>query len=236
STSDIFQNSYMPFAIKWGKFSSVIAMLIVFLPAFALMIFFGARPDKAAIISGIVGMLSAFCAWYIVDPITLFPILGTPGMYITYVSGNSKEIRAPAALQAMDAADVKGGTPEGTIISAIAIATSTFVSLAVMTLVAVFGNYLLQILPDAVTTSLKYLLPSLFGALAMQRVVLNPKVAAVGIPLAFITFFMKKAGMFKFLPFGGGYTSLLICVFVCMFVSKLIFAKEHPELAKKKGE
>ncbi len=228
----IFEKSYMPFAVKWGRFSCIIAMLVVYLPALALAVFFGARPDIGVVITGIVGIVSAYSAWYFVDPITLFPILGTPGMYMTYVSGNSKEIRGPSALQAMDAAEVEAGTPEGTVISAIGIATSTLISLTVMTVVAVAGNYLLQVLPDPVVTSLKYLLPSLFGALAMQRVVLNPKVAAIGVPLAFITFFMKKMGFFGFLPLGGGYAPLMICVFTCMFISKAMFLKEHPESKK----
>ena len=94
----------------------------------------------------------------------------------------------------MDAAEVEAGTPEGTVVSAIGIAISVLISLTVMTLVAIAGNFLLHALPEPVVTSLKYLLPSLFGALAMQRVVLNPKVASVGVPLAFITFFLKKKG------------------------------------------
>ncbi|WP_176892276.1 hypothetical protein LIY46_06335 [Fusobacterium varium] len=232
---EIFEKNYMPFAIKWGKFSCIIAMLIIYFPALALIIFFDARPDTGAIITGIIGIVSAYSAWYFVDPITLFPILGIPGMYMTYISGNSKEIRGPSALQAMDAAEVKPGTPEGTVISAIGISISILISLAVMTIVAIVGNFMLQILPTAIIISLKYLLPSLFGALAMQRVVLNPKVASIGVPLAFLTFFLKKMGIFKFLPLGGGYTPLMICVFGCMFLSKAIFLKQHPEYRKNKN-
>ena len=118
------------------------------------------------------------------------------------------------------------------MVSAIGIAISVLISLTVMTLVAIAGNFLLHALPEPVVTSLKYLLPSLFGALAMQRVVLNPKVASVGVPLAFITFFLKKKGFFSFLPLGGGYAPLMICVFACMFLSKAMFLREHPELKK----
>lgn len=233
---EIFEKSYIPFAIKWGKLSCFIALLIVYLPVAALVIFFKARPSIGAIITGCIGILSAYSAMYFVDPITLFPILGIPGMYMTYVSGNSKEIRGPAALQAIDAAGVKPGTPEGTVISAIGISISILISLTVMTIVVFIGNVMLQILPESVVVSLKYLLPSLFGALAMQRAVLNPKVAVIGIPLAFITYFLKKMGTFKFLPLGGGYAPLMICVFACMFLAKIMFLKEHPEYKKTREE
>ena len=40
---------------------------------------------------------------------TLYPILHIPGMYMTYIAGNSKEIRAPAATAALSATDVEAG-------------------------------------------------------------------------------------------------------------------------------
>ena len=117
----------------------------------------------------------------------------------------------------------------------IACSALTITYIPIISIVAIVGNFMLQILPTAIIISLKYLLPSLFGALAMQRVVLNPKVASIGVPLAFLTFFLKKMGIFKFLPLGGGYTPLMICVFGCMFLSKAIFLKQHPEYRKNKN-
>lgn len=99
---------------------------------------------------------------------------------MTYVSGNSKEIRGPSALQAMDAAEVEAGTPEGTVVSAIGIAISVLISLTVMTLVAIAGNFLLHALPEPVVTSLKYLRHPCSEHWRCSRVVLNPKVASVG--------------------------------------------------------
>lgn len=231
---EIFDKEYMPYIIKWGKFTTWFSLLLIYLPAAALMIFYGARPPFAAVMSGIISICSANLAWYIVDPISLFPILGVPGLYMTYIAGNSKEIRAPAALQALDAAGVQGGTDEGTVISCLAIATSIFISVGVMTIVAIAGNVILGILPEAIITALGFLLPALFGALAAQRIVANPKVAIWGIPIAIVAKAINVMGGFKFLPFGGSYAQILICVVSCMFISKAVFLKANPQYKTSK--
>ena len=163
---DIYEKEYMPYIIKWGKITCWISIPLIFLPALALYLVYGARPSAAGVVTGFISLFSAMLAWYIVDPITLYPILHIPGMYMTYIAGNSKEIRAPAATAALSSADVEAGTPEGTIISCIAIATSIFVSLAVMTIVSVSGTVILSMLPEGIKTALNYLLPALFGARA----------------------------------------------------------------------
>ena len=115
-------------------------------------------------------------------------------MYMTYVSGNSKEIRGPAALQAMDAAEVKAGTPEGTIISAIGISISILISLTVMTIVAIVGNFMLQILPTPVITSLRYLLPSLFGSFSNAKSCIKSKSSIYWYSISIYNIFLKKNG------------------------------------------
>ncbi len=225
----IFDEDYMPFIIKWGKITCLIAVPAVFIPAIVLMVVFGVKPSIEGLITGFFSLFSAMFAWYIVDPITLFPILHVPGMYLTYLAGNSKEVRAPAASSALSSTGVEAGTPEGTIISAIAISTSVFVSIAVMTLVAVAGNAILSALPDDMILALNYLLPALFGAMFMQRIMMDYKSAAIVIPIAFILRVLNVKGVFAFLPFGGGYAQILLSVLVGVFVAKHIHSRKTSE-------
>lgn len=220
----IFEHEYMPYIRKWGKITCWVSIPLIFLPAVALFIFYGATPSIGGIVTGFISLFSAMIAWYIVDPVTLYPILHIPGMYMTYIAGNSKEIRAPAATSALSATDTEAGTEEGTIISAIAIATSVFVSVAVMTAVAIAGNFILSILPGAVLQALNYLLPALFGAMCMQRVMMDYKTAAVLIPAAFVLRYINTLGLFSYLPLGGGYAQILLCVIIGVFVSRKVHA------------
>lgn len=223
---NIFDNDYMPYIIKWGKITCWMSIPLIFIPAIALIVFYDASPSWDGVVTGLISLISAMIAWYIVDPITLFPILHVPGMYLTYIAGNSKEIRAPAATSALSATDVQAGTPEGTIVSTLAITTSIFISLAVMTVVAIAGQLILNILPETVVKALNYLLPALFGAMCVQRIMMDYKSAAIVMPIAFILRYLSLQGVFKILPFGGAYTPILLSVITGMFAAKKIHAKK----------
>ena len=145
---------------------------------------------------------------------------------MTYIAGNSKEIRAPAASAAMSAADVKGGTEYGTVISCIAIATSVFVSIICMTIVALAGNVLLSILPGAVISALNYLLPALYGSMCMERAMLDYKTFFVLVPFTILCCAMTNMGVFKILPMGGGYAQILILVVIGALAAKKIHGSE----------
>ncbi|MDR2527467.1 MAG: hypothetical protein LBD04_00410 [Synergistaceae bacterium] len=220
-----YENDYLPYIVKWGKITSWLSIPLIFIPTSALVFFYGASLSWNSVLSGTIAICSAMLAWYIVDPITLFPILHIPGMYLTYIAGNSKEIRAPAATSALSAADVEAGTPKGTIISCLAITTSIFISLAVMTLVAVAGDLILRSLPTPVVRSLNYLLPALFGGMCVSRVMLDYKSSLILIPIAVALRVMNTKGMFTVLPLGGSYAQVLFCVIAGFLVAKKLYVK-----------
>ena len=229
----VYDKEYLPYITKWGKITCWLSIPLIFIPAVALVVFYGARPSWAGVMTGFISLFSAMLAWYVVDPITLFPILHIPGMYLTYIAGNSKEIRAPAATAALSAADAKAGTEEGTVISCLAIITSIFISLAVMTLVAVAGNLILSILPQAVLSALNYLLPALFGAMCMQRIMMDYRSAAIVVPCACVLRLLSTKGVFDSLPLGGGYAQILLCVFIGVFTAKMLHGKKLKEVQGK---
>lgn len=224
---EVFDKEYMPYITKWGKLTCWASIPLIFLPTLALMIFHGAKPSVSGIVTGLISLVSTMIVWYVVDPLTLFPILHVPGMYLTYTSGNSKEIRAPAAAAALESAQVEAGTPQGTIITSIAISVSVFISVAVMTLVAVAGNLVLSLLPPTIVQALNYMLPALFGAMCVQRIMMDYKAAMILLPCAFLLRHLNINGAFKFLPLGGGYAQILLCVGLGVVVSKYLYQKKQ---------
>lgn len=222
----VYENDYMPYIIKWGKLTCWISIPLIMIPTVVLMIVYGARITFSGFITALIPLLGSMLAWYIVDPISLFPVLQVPGLYMTYIAGNSKEIRAPAAIAAMSAADVQPGTEHGTAISCLAIATSVFVSITCMTFVAIAGNFLLSILPAAVVSSLNYLLPALYGSMAMQRAMLDYKTFFIMVPITVFCVILNQMGIFAYLPLGGGYAQILILVVCGSLIAKAVHKKE----------
>lgn len=217
----IFTKDYMPYIINRGKWCTRLVLLVAYLPVLVLLFYFDAHPTTDSIFTGMVSMLSILLPWYIVDPISLQSIFGTPGMYLSYMAGNTKEVRVPASTQAPNASGYQLGTPEGTIISAIGIAVSTFISLGLMTFLAVAGQMIIKFLPQTILDALQFLLPSLFGALFMDRLLNSPmRLSLSALPVIFVVKVLAVLGIFTVLPFGGGYASIIICVIACMLLAK----------------
>ncbi|HCH7894335.1 hypothetical protein [Raoultella ornithinolytica] len=225
----IFTKDYMPYIINRGKWCTRLVLLVAYLPVLVLLFYFDAHPTTDSIFTGMVSMLSILLPWYIVDPISLQSIFGTPGMYLSYMAGNTKEVRVPASTQALNASGYQLGTPEGTIISAIGIAVSTFISLGLMTFLAVAGQMIIKFLPQTILDALQFLLPSLFGALFMDRLLNSPmRLSLSALPVIFVVKVLAVLGIFTVLPFGGGYASIIICVIACMLLAK--FTTQPPKI------
>ena len=97
--------------------------------------------------------------------------------------------------------------------------------LGFVTLVALAGNFILSLLPDSIIAALNYLLPALFGAMCMQRIMMDYKSAFVLLPCALIIRYLSTLGVFKVLPFGGGYAPILSCVIIGVVVAKALHGK-----------
>ena len=224
SNEEIYQTSYLPYINKWGKITSWLCIVIVYIPTMVLI--------------GIYGAQLPFVAMYIADPLAVFPVLGTPGLYLTlgtpglyltYLSGNSKSIRVPASLMAQDAAGTEQGTPEGNIMSCIGVAISVLISTLVMTVMIFMGKWIIAVLPEKVVEALPMLMPALFGALLGQQFLQRPKLACAAIVLAIVVRIAQVNGIFQILPLGGGYAPMLLCVFGTIAIARGMIKKSWIE-------
>ena len=225
SNEEIYQTSYLPYINKWGKITSWLCIVIVYIPTMVLIGIYGAQLPFDATINGIIAILSASFAMYIADPLAVFPVLGTPGLYLTYLSGNSKSIRVPASLMAQDAAGTEQGTPEGNIMSCIGVAISVLISTLVMTVMIFMGKWIIAVLPEKVVEALPMLMPALFGALLGQQFLQRPKLACAAIVLAIVVKIAQVNGIFQILPLGGGYAPMLLCVFGTIAIARGMIKK-----------
>lgn len=182
--TELYTESYLPYIIKWGKRACLVLLPLIYIPTVVLILGYGAKMPMEPTVNGIIAILSASFAVYLSEPLSVFPILGTPGLYLICISGNSKQIRLPAALMAQSGAGVEQGTPEGSVVSCIGVATSMFISIAVMTVMIFLGKWILGVLPEPVVAALPMLLPALFGALLAQQLLARPGLGTVAVLLA----------------------------------------------------
>jgi hypothetical protein len=173
------------FEEQWRKKSSRIGMIMIlfvivfmFGPLIYLKIAYGVFPQFSVALTAWGSIAAAFGVYYFVEPLSYYPILGITGTYMAFTAGSISDIRMPASSVAQEAAGVKFGSPEGSVISTIGVAGSLFTSLTVVFLTALVGTKLIGFLPDALVTGLKsYTVPAIFGASYVLFCKFSPKLS-----------------------------------------------------------
>lgn len=195
----VFKGEFLPYIIKWGRNLNLLGLVLCFGPCLYLAMK-GIFPPMAALIAGLAIQFPAVMSAYIYEPISYFAVLGIPGSYMAFLSGNISNMRVPCSAVAQSAAGVQEGSDEGTIIATIGIAVSIIVNLVVLTIGVVIGAYIFSLLPQGVKDAFNLLLPALFAALFASAIANHPKLAMVSAPLTLALTLMRKYGILNFLP------------------------------------
>ncbi len=222
---DAFQNDYIPFIVKWGSRTNVLGAILSFLPPILVLLVFKIKAPLPAVIQATVMQLSASFAYYFVDPIAFFPILGLAGTYMAFLTGNVSNLRLPCATSALKAAGVEAGTEEATIISTLGIASSIVVNTAMLTLGVILGDRLFGLLPQSINDALNFLVPAIFGAVFAQLSFETPKIGAITIVISVVMTFLLRLGVFNFLGDGPSYVVSLTTIFGSIFICKKLYEK-----------
>ena len=73
---EYYNKVYIPDIVKWGKITMLLGIITCFGPALVISVVYGYMPPVSAIIAGTIAQISVSGAFYIVEPISYFPILG----------------------------------------------------------------------------------------------------------------------------------------------------------------
>lgn len=227
ASPSIYEKEYIPYIYKWGMITNTLGIILAFLPVIVLAFVFHVTPSVSMIVAGsTLQLMSGTLVSWIVDPIAMYPMLGMPGMFMSFLSGNISNLRLPALAAAQQGANVESGTEEGNVIATIGIAVSNIVSLILITAAVLGGSALLAKLPPKVVTTLNYILPALFGGIFGQFFMKNKKLGVIAISLAVGLTILVNLHFFDWLPFAPYNIVVIVAVFGTMFIGKLMADKE----------
>lgn len=226
--NNYYKETYIPQIVKIGKLTCWIGAILIFIPALIVTTFYGIVPSKGPLMVALVAQLSVNVVWWFIEPISFFPILGIPGTYVSFLSGNISNLRIPCAAAALKATDTEVGTDEGSIISTIGVSASVFVNIILLVIGVVVGSKLIQLLPDSITNSFSYLLPALFGAVFAQFAVDDIKNGVCGMGLGIITLLLYNKGLFNWIPLDPYVINILVPIFGTMLFARFT----HKTVAK----
>lgn len=198
--------------VKIGRTTLMLGAICCLIPPILMALYFRVFPGWPAIIAGAITQISASAAFYISEPIIFYPIVGTSGLYMTTLAGNSVNMRIPAAAASIEASGFKNGTKEGSLMGTIGMAVSVYVGIFFVVLSTALGQTIISNLPANVTRIFSLIIPALYGGLFGQFALKSLKTSAWALFISFV--------MSMIIPGKLSFIIILTSVFSTIFVAK----------------
>lgn len=160
-----YEESFTNPIIKYGRITNLTGVLFSFFPALTIYFVYGVFPGFENILSGWVLIASIYLIYAVVEPVSYFPVLGLPGTYMSFLSGNIGNMRVPCSAVAQEAVGVTPGTKKAELVSTLGIIGSIVVNIIVVTIAAFGGAALMEAFPPVVIEAFTYVSPAIFGAI-----------------------------------------------------------------------
>lgn len=153
---------------RTGRLGLLLTIIILIIVPLVICFVYDIFPTFRQYFLSASGLLAIFVPLTISEVISFTPLLG-PAAYLTFITGNIMNLKFPCAKGAMDVAGVTPGTEKADIIATLSVGVSsmlTILTIALGVLLLVPLKPVLQL--PAIKTATEYMLPSLFGALALS--------------------------------------------------------------------
>ncbi len=182
-------DSYHNRVHRFGRISSITIGISFLMVPLMLSVFTGIPVNFAKTIQGVIGVLSLMLVLNVVEFISYTPILGA-SLYLSHITGNTLNMKLPAAISSMKLAEVEPGTTEGQIVSMVAIATSALTTTVILVIGMLAVSQLVPLMQSPVLKpGFDNLMYALMGALAVPMLfkdVTSMKRASVPAALAMV--------------------------------------------------
>ena len=199
-----------------GRVSSVIVLIMLVGAPFLIGTFLGAMPDIGAVAKGFLSVGLVWTVSSVAEFLIYTPMLGAGGGYLAFITGNLINMKIPCAVNARDIVGAKTGTAENEIISTLAIATSSLVTILVLALGVLLPVPLQPILQsEALQPAFSNVVPALFGAMAYKYFRKNMKIALAPLIVMSVLFILVPAltGSTSFMIIPSGALAIGIAYF-----------------------
>jgi hypothetical protein len=156
----------------WGRITLFAGFVVATSVPFIVLATTDANVTVAQVLTAFVAVAAVYGAFYVVEPLTYFPILGPAGMYQAFLIGNIANKLVPSAIVAQSAIGAKPGTRKAAYAATAAISGAAVVHvISLLLLVGLLGTWIVSIMPASVTEVARlYILPSILGGVMVQLI------------------------------------------------------------------
>ncbi|WP_075718164.1 hypothetical protein [Roseburia sp. 499] len=161
-------DSFQTWSHKWGRIGTLIALIYMVAVPFIVLGYYGCIPSLGEVFNlSTISILMIYIPVGISEALSYTPILGSSS-YLTFITGNIMNLKLPVAVNAMKIAKKEANTPEGEAVASVGVAVSSIMTIVILALAALLSTWISPIFElPAVKTASNYIIPALFGSLAL---------------------------------------------------------------------
>lgn len=227
-----YQDNFMPAVHRIGQATMALAFCVSFLPVGYFVFIKGYAMPISAYLNVLLAIAAVGIGMWVTEPLAYWPVLGSAGTYISYLSGNVGGMRFPVATNVQSAMNADINTPRGQVATIVGIVASVFSNLVILLVIILAGTQILSIMPDPVKVALGFVMPCLYGSMIMMR--FNPVRGGfkVGLPAfapLLLVAMLTKVVIMNYLSFASTYATAIITgvtVLVAYIIYRVDLAKE----------
>ena len=158
---------FTEWAHKSGRVFMVLFIAYMLVIPFIVCIVYDCMPRFKMCLPGLIAITAIMGPASIAEVGSYTPILGS-STYLTFASGNVMNLKIPCIINAQQIAKVEPNTVEGDAVALIATAVSSAVTIIILAIGVVLLSFIKPVLENPyVVTASDYLLPALFGCMAL---------------------------------------------------------------------
>ena len=170
-----YAQNFMPGVHKIGRFTMAVAFILSYLPIAYFYFVKGYKAPGGLYLSGLAAIAAIGFGMWISEPETYWPILGSAGTYIAYLSGNVGGQRFPVAMAVQKNVDADINTPRGQVATIVGIVASVFANLVLLLITVIIGAWIISVLPANVIHAFGYCLVAMMGSMLLMRFTMGGK-------------------------------------------------------------
>ena len=161
-------DSFQSWCHLWGRVGTVIALVYMVALPFVVLGFYDSIPSLGEVFNiATFGILAIYIPVGISEALSYTPLMGASS-YLGFITGNIMNLKLPCAVNALKLTGKQANTPEGDVVASIAVAASSIMTVAILTVAALLIRMISPIFElPAVQTMSSYLLPALFGSMTL---------------------------------------------------------------------
>ena len=219
----------------WGRITLFAGFVVATSVPFIVLATTDANVTVAEVVTAFVAVAAVYGAFYVVEPVTYFPILGPAGMYQAFLIGNIANKLVPSAIVAQSAIGARPGTRKAAYAATAGISGAAVVHVtSLLLLVGLLGTWIVSIMPEAVTEVARvYILPSILGGVMVQLIAtlkqVKSTVIATGVALVVVLLVVPNT------PEIVASFSIALCVLLTVAIAWFTRAPEDAAKAEHEG-